>query len=198
MSALVSDAQNSRDYTGEFTHWDRLRDCGADAMLDEEFLEVILERDRPSGSTETIAREMITQFGSIANVVGASEYQLSEIPGIDRTMISDLRMFRAAMLRTMQTEVSKKPVMETWQKIVSYCKTAMAFEEQEEFRILFLDKRHRLIKDEVHQRGTVDHVPVYVREIVSRAIQLSASMVILVHGRPFGGPAPSQADIAMI
>jgi DNA repair protein RadC len=200
MGEMISQCRYSRQYPNQFKIWRKLRDRNAkdNAVIDEEFLKNILQRITSSRSAETIAKAMIYEFGSIAAAINAPEHRLLEIPGVSHLLINEIKFFRSAVFRVMQSEVTNKPVLKSWPSLVLYCRAIMAFEKQEEFRIIFLDKCHRLIKDEVHQRGTIDHVTVYVREIVRRALQLGASAVIFAHGRPFRAPAPSADDIAMV
>ncbi len=175
----------------------RFRDGGADAMPDYELLELLLFRSIPRRDVKALAKEMIRRFGSFAEVLGASEERLREIPGIGEAVTTDLKLVRAAGLRMAKGEVKKKTVLSSWSQVLDYCRSAMAFETREQFRILFLDKRNGLIADEVQQTGTVDHTPVYPREIVKRALELSASAIILAHNHPSGDPTPSTADIQM-
>ncbi len=175
----------------------RFRDAGADALPDYELLELLLFRSIPRRDVKALAKDLIRRFGSFAEVLGAPEERLREIPGIGEAVATDLKLVRAAGLRMMKGEVRKKTVLGSWSQVIDYCRSAMAFETREQFRILFLDKRNGLIADEVQQTGTVDHTPVYPREIVKRALELSASAIILVHNHPSGDPTPSTADIQM-
>ncbi len=175
----------------------RFRDAGAEALPDYELLELVLFRSIPRRDVKALAKQLIARFGSFAEVLGAPEGRLREIPGIGEAVATDLQLVRAAGLRMARGEVSKKAVLSSWSQVIDYCRSAMAFETREQFRILFLDKKNALIADEVQQTGTVDHTPVYPREIVKRALELSASAIILVHNHPSGDPTPSAADIAM-
>ena len=175
----------------------RFRDAGADALPDYELLELVLFRSIPRRDVKALAKALIARFGSFAEVLGAPEERLREIPGIGESVATDLKLVRAAGLRMAKGEVKKKPVLSSWSQVIDYCRSAMAFEMREQFRILFLDKKNGLIADEVQQTGTVDHTPVYPREIVKRALELSASAIILVHNHPSGDPTPSTADITM-
>ena len=127
----------------------------------------------------------------------APEAQLREVPGVSDGVVTQLKLMRAAALRLMRGQVMQKPLLSTWSAVIAYCRASMGFEPREHFRILFLDKKNNLIADEVQQSGTVDHTPVYVREVVKRALELSASALILVHNHPSGDPTPSRADIDM-
>ena len=175
----------------------RFRQKGAETLPDYELLELILFRAIPRRDTKPLAKAIITKFGGFAEAINASEERLSEVPGLGVSAITEIRLVRAAAVRLMQGEVMKRPLLSSWDKVVGYCRAAMGFQMHEEFRILFLDKRNRLLADEVQGRGTVDHTPVYVREVVKRALELSASAIILVHNHPSGDPTPSRADIEM-
>jgi DNA repair protein RadC len=189
------------DPDGHDGHRARLRERfeagGAEAMPDYELLELVLFRSQPRGDMKPLAKQMIARFGSFAEVLGAPPERLREIKGLGDRTAFDLALIAAAAQRIAKGSVAKRQVLASWASVIEYCRTAMAFAEREEFRILFLDKRNQLIADEVQQRGTVDHTPVYPREIVRRALELSATAVVLVHNHPSGDPTPSQADIRM-
>ncbi len=175
----------------------RFRDGGSEALPDYELLELILFRALPRRDTKPLAKALIAKFGSFAEVINAPDERLLEIEGIGDAVVIELKLVGAAALRLMKGEVMDRPVLGSWSVLLDYCRAAMGFEAKEQFRILFLDKRNRVIADEVQQEGTVDHTPVYVREIVKRALELSATAIILVHNHPSGDPAPSRADIEM-
>lgn len=187
--------------TGPAGHRQRLRDRfmkgGADAVPDYELLELVLFRAIPRRDTKDLAKRLIARFGSFSEVINAPEPRLREIAGVGDAVVVELKLVRAAALRLKQGEIIRKPVLSSWSSVLEYCRAAMGFEDREQFRILFLDKKNKLIADEVQQQGTVDHTPVYVREIVKRALELSSSAVILVHNHPSGDPTPSRADIEM-
>ncbi len=166
-------------------------------MPDYELMELVLFRALPRRDVKPIAKRLIARFGSFAEALAAPVERLAEVEGMGATAALDLRIIAAAAQRAAKGAVAKRHVLSSWTSVLDYCRTAMAFAEREEFRILFLDKRNQLIADEVQQRGTVDHTPVYPREIVRRALELSATAVILVHNHPSGDPAPSGADIRM-
>jgi DNA repair protein RadC len=170
---------------------------GADALPDYELLELLLFRSLPRRDVKPIAKRMIVRFGSFAEVLSAPVERLVEVDGIGESTAIDIKIAAAAAQRLTKGSVSKRQVLASWASVIEYCRAAMAFAEREEFRILFLDKRNQLIADEVQQRGTVDHTPVYPREIVRRALELSATALVLVHNHPSGDPTPSQADIRM-
>ena len=192
-------------------HRDRLRtrftEAGAEALPDYELLELALFRSIPRRDVKPLAKELIRAFGSFSEVMVASPARLGEVrvkgtaPGqVDRLgdgAIFDLKLIQAAAVRITRGAVAKRPVLSSWSAVIEYCRTAMAFAETEQFRLLFLDKRNALIADEVQQSGTVDHTPVYPREVVRRALELAATAVILVHNHPSGDPTPSAADIVM-
>jgi DNA repair protein RadC len=184
-----------------FGHRERLRERfrqhGAEALPDYELMELILFRAIPRRDTKPLAKALLAKFGSFAEAINASEERLTEITGLGQAAITEIRVIRAAALRLMQGEVLQRPLLGSWDKVVSYCRAAMGFETREQFRILFLDKRNRLVTDEVQGQGTVDHTPVYIREVLKRALELSASSIILVHNHPSGDPTPSRADIEM-
>ena len=182
-------------------HRDRLRQrfvqAGSDALHDYEMLELVLFRAIPRRDVKPLAKELIARFGSFAEVIAAPIERLKEVAGLGEAAITDLKIVQAAANRLLRGEVKKRHVLSSWSSVLDYCRTAMAFESKEHFRILFLDKGNHLIADEQQQTGTVDHTPVYPREVVKRALELSATAVILVHNHPSGDPSPSRADIDM-
>ena len=175
----------------------RFREAGAEALSDYELLELVLFRAIPQRDVKPLAKEMIARFGSFAEVVAAPRTRLKECKGVGEAVIDELKIVHAAAGRLARGQVRKRPVLSSWSSVIDYCRTTMAFSEKEEFRLLFLDKRNQLIADEVQQSGTVDHTPVYPREVVKRALELSATALILVHNHPSGDPTPSRADIQM-
>jgi DNA repair protein RadC len=182
-------------------HRERLRarflEAGSDALADYEVLELVLFRAIPRRDVKPIAKALIARFGSFAEVIAAPAARLAETPGLGASAVAELKIVQAAAARLARGEVKRRPALSSWSAVLDYCRTAMAFAEKEQFRILFLDKRNQLIADEVQQVGTVDHTPVYPREVVKRALELSATAVILVHNHPSGDPTPSHADIQM-
>ncbi len=176
---------------------ERFRQGGADAMPDYELLELILFRAIPRRDTKDLAKRLIARFGSFAEVVSAPEPRLREVKGAGDSVVTELKLIRAAALRLMHGEIRQKPVLSSWSQVIEYCRAAQGHEAREQFRILFLDKKNQLIADEVQGQGTVDHTPVYVREVVKRALELSATAIVLVHNHPSGDPTPSRADIDM-
>ncbi len=176
---------------------DRFRKGGAEALPDYELLELVLFRAIPRRDTKDLAKRLIARFGSFAEVVNAPETRLKEVDGAGEAVITELKLLRAAALRLMKSEITAGPLLSSWALVLDYLKAAQGYEQREQFRILFLDKRNRLIADEVQGQGTVDHTPVYVREVVKRALELASTAIILVHNHPSGDPAPSRADIDM-
>jgi len=175
----------------------RLREAGSEAVSDYELLELVLFRAIPQRDVKPLAKELIAKFGSFAEVVAAPRARLKEIKGIGDAVADELKIVHAASSRLARVQMQKRPVLSSWSTVIDYCRTAMAYEDKEQFRLLFLDKRNQLIADELQQRGTVDHTPVYPREVVKRALELSATALILVHNHPSGDPTPSRADIQM-
>ena len=194
----VSSAAPSPHYLG---HRDRLRArflaAGDGALADYEFLELLLFRSIPRRDVKPVAKALIERFGSFAEVLAAPRERLAEVEGIGEGVVADLKLVEAAGRRIARGEVRKRRVLDSWSAVLEYCRAAMSFEEREQFRLLFLDKRNALIADELQGRGTVDHVPVYPREVVRRALELSATALILVHNHPSGDPTPSAADVRM-
>ncbi len=176
---------------------ERFRMRGADAVADYELLELILFRALPRRDTKPIAKSLLEKFGSFAEVVSAPPRRLMEVKGIGENVVTEIKLIHAAALKLTQGAVLHKQVLSSWSSVIDYCRASMAFNEKEQFRILFLDRKNMLIADEVQQEGTVDHTPVYPREVVKRALELAASGIILVHNHPSGDPTPSNADIEM-
>lgn len=185
-------------------HRDRLRQRflkAPDSVADYELLEMILFNVIPRHDTKEKAKSLIEHFHGFAEVLNAEPHRLRELGWVkDRTaerLIIELRLAREAGLRLSQSKVIKKDVIGSWTALLEYCAASMAHNPTEQFRILFLDRKNKLIADEVQQKGTIDHTPVYPREVVKRALDLNASALILVHNHPSGDPTPSNADIEM-
>lgn len=170
---------------------------GAAAMPDYELLELVLFRAIPRQDVKPLARRLIETFGDFNRVLAAAPARLQEVDGVGPAVVTELKIVEAAAQRMARARVMHRPVLSGWQALLDYCHTAMAHAEIEEFRVLFLDRKNVLVADEAQARGTVDHVPVYPREVVRRALELNASALILVHNHPSGDPTPSEADIAM-
>ena len=182
-------------------HRQRLRDrflaAGAEALPDYELLELLLFYGIERRDTKPLAKRLLERFGSLGGVLAAPVEQLAEFEEIDKRTLVLLRATREMGARLVREEIADRPVIGSWQKLLDYCRSTMAHNDTEQFRLLFLDRKNVLIADEVQQRGTVDHTPVYPREVVKRALQLGASSLIMVHNHPSGDPTPSQADIEM-
>jgi DNA repair protein RadC len=174
----------------------RLR-AGPDALLDHELLEMVLFLALPRRDTKPIARALLGRFGSFAGAISAPVQELGEIEGLAEAGIAALRCIQAAALRLAREEVRDSPVLNNWEKLLAYLNAVLARERIEQFRILFLDAKNRLIADEAQAKGTVNHTPVYPREVVRRALELQATALILVHNHPSGDPSPSRADVEM-
>jgi DNA repair protein RadC len=176
---------------------DRFRQAGGDALPDYELLELVLFRAIPRRDTKDLAKRLLARFGSFAEVASAPDARLKEVSGVGEAVITEIRLIRAAALRMMRSEISSVPILSSWSQVLDYLRAVQGFEAREQFRILFLDKKNKLIADEVQGQGTIDHTPVYVREVVKRALELSSTAIILVHNHPSGDPTPSRADIDM-
>jgi DNA repair protein RadC len=170
---------------------------GLPALPDYEVLELLLFRSVPRGDVKPLAKQLLARFGSLGAVLGATAEDLRTVAGVGDAVALDLKLLHEAGLRTARVQVVRRPVISSWAALLAYVKTALAHEAREQFRVLFLDKKNQLIADEIMNRGTVDHAPVYPREVVRRALELSASAVILVHNHPSGDPTPSSADVDM-
>ncbi|OYY06550.1 MAG: hypothetical protein B7Y70_16285, partial [Rhizobiales bacterium 35-68-8] len=175
----------------------RFRDAGAAALADYELLELVLFRAIPRRDVKPLAKVLVDRFGSFAEVLAAPPKLLEEVAGITPSVVTELKIVEAAAHRIARGQVKRRPVLSSWSAVIEYCRTSMAFAPREQVRVLFLDKRNQLIADEVVQTGTVDHAPVYPREVIKRALEVSASALILCHNHPSGDPTPSRADIDM-
>ena len=182
-------------------HRDRLRarfaEKGADALTDYELLELYLFRSIPRQDVKPLAKDLIARFGSFAEVIAAPTGQLTEVKGVSEKTALDLKIIRAAATKLGQESVLGRPVLSSWSALLDYCRSVMQFERKEQFRVLFLDKKNRLIADEILGAGTVDRAPVYPREVIKRALAHEATAIILAHNHPSGDPTPSQSDIDM-
>ncbi len=182
-------------------HRDRLRarfaEGGIDALADYELLELYLFRSILRRDVKPIAKALIAKFGSFAEVIAAPIDQLSEVKGVSEKIALDLKILRAAATKLGQESILGRPVLSSWTALLDYCRSAMQFETTEQFRVLFLDKKNRLIADEILGQGTVDRAPVYPREILKRALAHESTAIILAHNHPSGDPTPSQSDIDM-
>jgi DNA repair protein RadC len=198
MADGFEDVQAKPDYLG---HRERLRDRfmkgGADALPDYELLELVLFRALPRRNTKPLAKRLIEKFGTFGDVVSADPARLREVKGVGDAVITELKLVQAAALRLSRAGIMSRPVLGSWSKLLEYCSASMAYLKKEQFRILFMDRKNALIADEVQHEGTVDHTPVYPREVIKRALELGASAIILVHNHPSGDATPSRADIEM-
>jgi DNA repair protein RadC len=175
---------------------ERLLAAGPDALADHEMLEIVLFA-LPRRDTKPIARALIAQFGSFARAISAPVQELLAVEGLGDAGAAALKSVHAAALRLMRAEIIDQPVLTNWDRLMDYLNAAMSRERVEQFRVLFLDNRNRLLADEAQQRGTVNHTPVYPREVAKRALELHATALILVHNHPSGDPTPSSEDVAM-
>jgi DNA repair protein RadC len=209
-SPLISDVKDvSRVFVAEAAvepphyagHRARLRERflngGANALPDYELLEMVLFAAIPRGDVKPLAKDLLKRFGTFAETIAAPRQRLMEVKGVGEGVIAQLKIVEAAALRLSKTQLLGRPALSSWQALLDYCKAAMARSPHEEFRVLFLDRKNVLVADEVQTQGTVDHTPVYPREILKRALEHAASAIILVHNHPSGDPTPSRADIEM-
>jgi len=182
-------------------HRGRLRQrflgAGADSVSDYEMLELVLFRAIPRRDVKPLAKQLLTRFGGFDAVISAPVARLAEVAGVGDAVICELKIVEAAAHRLARARVIDRPALSSWAALMDYCKTVMAHRDTEQFRILFLDRKNVLVADEPQAKGTVDHVPVYPREVVKRALELNASAIILVHNHPSGDPTPSRSDIDM-
>ncbi|MEM7170287.1 MAG: DNA repair protein RadC [Pseudomonadota bacterium] len=182
-------------------HRERLRrrilDKGADSLSDYELVEFILFGAKPRGDVKPLAKTLLARFGGLGGLMAAPARELAAISGMGESSIASLKILPEVARRIALEEAQENTVISSWDKLLTYCRITMAHEKVEQFRLLFLDKKNQLIADELQQRGTIDHTPVYPREVVKRALELGASALILVHNHPSGDPSPSRADIEM-
>jgi DNA repair protein RadC len=170
---------------------------GPDALPDYELLELVLYAAYARGDTKPLAKRLIARFGGFAQALAAPPEELRKVKGVGDAAVVALKTVQAAAARMTLREIGDRPVLSAWHKVIDYCHAQMAREQTEQFRLLFLDRKNQLIADEVQQKGTIDHAPVYPREVIKRALDLGAAAIILAHNHPSGDPTPSQADIAM-
>ncbi|HJV42417.1 RadC family protein [Caulobacter sp.] len=182
-------------------HRERLRQRakvgGLVALPDYELLELYLFRTFPRGDIKPLAKALLARFGSFGGVLGATIEELATVRGVGEAAAMDIKLLHEATLRAGRDKIAKRPVISSWSALLGYVRVALANESREQFRVLFLDKKNQLIADEVMNRGTVDHAPVYPREVMRRALELSSSNIIVVHNHPSGDPTPSRPDIDM-
>ena len=176
---------------------ERFLEGGASAMPDYEILELVLFRAIPRQDVKPLAHKLLETFGDFNGVLSAPIPRLKEVKGVGDAIVLELEIIEAAAHRLARSRVLQRPILSSWDALIDYCHTAMAHRETEQFRVLYLDTKNTLIADEEQAKGTVNHVPVYPREVVKRALETNASALILVHNHPSGDPTPSQADIEM-
>ena len=176
---------------------DRFLSGGAEALPDYEMLELVLFAAVPRGDMKPLAKELLKRFGSFADVIAAPPARLLEVKGVGDAVVAQLKIVEAAALRLAKGNLLNRPALSSWSALIDYCTAAMSRSPHEEFRVLFMDRKNLLIADEVQGKGTIDHTPVYPREILKRALELGASAIILAHNHPSGDPTPSRADIDM-
>lgn len=197
-TADIKSPKEKMHYEG---HRERLRqrfiEMDGRGLAEYEFLELLLFRSVPRADTKPLAKALIQRFGTLADVLGADIKRLKEVKGCGEAIALDLKIIGATIAKANRTSLNKRNIFSSWDKVIDYCTAAMAHETIEHFRILFLDKKNGLIADEVHQTGTIDHIPVYPREVVKRALEFAAASIILVHNHPSGDPTPSREDISM-
>ncbi len=175
----------------------RLLAAGPEALADHELLEMVLFTALPRRDTKAIAKALLARFGSFAGAIAAPLPDLRAIEGLGEAGAAALKTVQAAALRLARTEILDRPLLDNWERLIGYLNAVLARERVEQFRVLFLDARNHLLADEVQARGTVNHTPVYPREVVKRALELHAAAIILVHNHPSGDPTPSREDITM-
>ena len=175
----------------------RLLAAGAESLADHELLEMVLFTALPRRDTKAIAKALLARFGSFAGAIAGPLADLRTIEGLGEAGAAALKTVQAAALRLARSEIRDRPLLDNWARLIDYLNAALARERLEQFRVLFLDSRNHLLADEVQARGTVNHTPVYPREVVKRALELHAAAIILVHNHPSGDPTPSREDIAM-
>lgn len=182
-------------------HRQRLRSrfikAGGDALPDYELLELLLFAALPRGDAKPLAKRLLKRFGSFADAIAAPPETLREVPGMGDAAIAALKVVEAAAQRLGQEQVINRPVLSSWDRLIEYCRMRLGRAEREHFRILFLSRKNVLIADEEQQRGTIDHTPVYPREVMKRALELGASAIIMLHNHPSGDPEPSRGDVDM-
>ncbi len=173
-----------------------LKDCGK-SMADYELLEMLLFNSLPRGDAKPLAKALIAEFGDLAHVISARPEELRAIKGMGDSSISALKVVQEASVRLLNINIKDKPVLKSWKALLDYCRATMAYNKTEQVRVFYLDRKLKMISDELQQQGTVDHTPIYPREVIKRALDLGASALILAHNHPSGDPSPSKADIEM-
>ena len=201
LSGLVPEPIQAAGVAGVEGHRARMRqrllNAGPDALADHEMLEMILYIALPRRDTKPIARELLVRFRTFGGVLGAPVQELRAVDGMGEAGAAAVKLVQAASLRMMRQEIAQQPVLSTWDRLMDYLTAAMGHERTEQFRVLFLDGRNKLIADEIQGQGTINHAPAYPREVVRRCLELHASAVILAHNHPSGDPSPSREDVAL-
>jgi DNA repair protein RadC len=175
----------------------RFEQAQGKGLAEYELLELLLFLAMPRGDTKPLAKILLQKFGSIAALSKAEEGLILETPGVGEAVLHFIQLLQALMTKILQQEMMEKPVLANWQSVLDYCQASMAYDQRETVRLLFLDRKNKIIADEAQQTGTVDHAPLYPREVVKRALDLGASALIIVHNHPSGDPTPSRGDIDM-
>ncbi len=194
-------AEAEADKPHHLGHRERLRERflngGADALPDYELLELLLTLAKPRVDCKPLAKDLLKRFGSLPALMAADPESLRGIDGVGDSTVTALKIVQAMAQRMLKRDVLDKPVLDSWNKVLDYCHSVMAQERAEQLRLFFLDGRNALVADEVQSKGTVNHTPLYVREVVKRALELGASALIMAHNHPTGDPSPSRDDIAL-
>lgn len=175
----------------------RFDEAGADALADYELLELLLFRTIPRKDTKPLAKALLNAFGDLGAVLGAPPQWIAGVDGAGAAVAQDLAIIQAILERAAKAPLRQRTVISSWSQLVNYCRLSMAHAPREQFRVLFLDVKNQLLADEILNEGTIDHAPVYPREIARRALELSAAAIILAHNHPSGDPKPSAADVAV-
>ena len=191
-SIIVARAPSKKKAAPERPHYhdhrarlrQRFDDAGAGALADYELLELMLFRTIPRQDTKPLAKALLAKFGSLAAVLAAPVQRIAEVKGAGPSVAQDLKIAQAIIERASKSELAKRTLITSWSQLLNYCRLSMAHEPREQFRVLFLDSKNQLIADEVMNEGTVDHAPVYPREVARRALEVSAASMILVHNHP--------------
>ena len=175
----------------------RLLEIGPHVISDEELLELLIETEDGIAEPRAISRELLEQFGSLGAIFAADKGRLGKIAYVNDRMVARLKAVQLALERILHQPIKENPIIGSWTSLTDFLKVTLRHKTTEHLLVLYLDRKNRLIRDEVHQQGTVDHTPLYPREIVKRALELAASAIIMVHNHPSGDPTPSKADIDM-
>lgn len=198
LEAAKSAGREKPHYWG---HRQRVRDRfaagGAESMPDYEIVEMLLFNAIPKRDVKPLAKRLLEDFGGIERLLTAGREELQRHPDVDHWIVHHFKLAEAVAIRLAKARLTERPLMDSMDRVREYLRTRLAHSNVEHFRVLFLDVKHRMIADEEFARGTVNHTPVYPREVVKRALELSASGVILVHNHPSGDPRPSAQDLSM-